>query len=608
MGKLNIGMDVGTTNSAIAIAESEFKTVILDIPNSKGGILPSCVKYISRDKVIVGVPAYTERYKPSVIYSMKRHMEEGEAYKEKVIAEDGSEFEVDPIEVTSHVIRAMLDGLESTYGKDCYDKVTITVPAYFSEIARYNTVLAGVKAGLEEENITLINEPTSAALSYGLTDTQTLETVLVYDFGGGTFDATLVDIAQGADGPEYNVITSGGDSRLGGDDIDREITSILLDKLAVKLEEMTDDMCTITADDELREKIILFAEKAKKSTSELTNMAMPITITEEMLDQESVVKLMEKGVTFPIEETLLLNYQDLEDAVHIIAERVDKALEPVLVRADKNVSKMLLIGGSTKSLILQKYLRSKYSSMSIKSYTDPDKSVAEGASIYSAMRSKGSDSRLNDIIQIPIGIKLADADNPKKEYVKHIIAQDLHLPVSASETCSTAIDNQQEVVLEVYQGKSRFVNECVKIGEIVISDIPPAKVGYYKFKVTLNVNVSGTLSLTINQYTVDGAESNVYQKELRRLSSNSTKANGESQEALDKLKKNKIYQRRVTLIHQTVDNETGLEMALKDFEEASLKGESFVKEFFDDIQKYNKVEKAGGLDDKDGNGPTSYFA
>ena len=608
MAKLNIGMDVGTTNSAIAVAETEFKTVILDIPNSNGGILPSCVKYLSRDKVIVGTPAYAERYKPSVVYSMKRHMEAGDSYTEKIIAEDGSEFEVTPIEVTSHVIRAMLEGLEGFYGKDSYDKVTITVPAYFNEIARYNTVLAGVKAGLKEEDITLINEPTSAALSYGLTDTQSLESVMVYDLGGGTFDATLIDITQGSNGPEYNVITSGGDAKLGGDDIDKEITNILLDKLAINIEEKAGTYCTVEPNDELYEKIVLFAEKAKKSSSELTNLSMPIQITETMLDNEVVVALLEQGVEFPINETLILNHEDIEEAVEIVAERVDKALEPVLIRAGKNISKMLLIGGSTKSQILQKYLRNKYSNISIKSYTDPDKSVAEGASIYTAMRSKGDDSRLNDIIQIPIGIKLADATNPKKQYIKHIIAQDLHLPVSASETCSTTVDDQQEVVLEVYQGKSRFVNECVKIGEIVISDIPPAKVGYYKFKVTLTVNVSGTLSLTINQYTVDGSESNVYQKDLRRLSSSSTKANSESLETLDKLKKNKIYQRRLTLIHQTVDNEAGLELALKDFEEASLKGENFVKEFFDNIQKYNNVEKAGGLNDTNGNGPTSYFA
>ena len=608
MAKLNIGMDVGTTNSAIAVAETEFKTIILNIPNSNGGILPSCVKYLSRDKVVVGTPAYAERYKASVVYSMKRHMESGESYTEKVIAEDGSEFYVTPIEVTSHVIRAMLDGLEMLYGKDCYDKVTITVPAYFNEIARYNTVLAGVQAGLKEEDITLINEPTSAALSYGLTDTQSLESVMVYDLGGGTFDATLIDITQGSNGPEYNVVTSGGDAKLGGDDIDKEITNILLDKLALKLEEVVNDYCTVKPNDELYEKIVLFAEKAKKSSSELTNLSMPIAITEDMLESEVVAALLEAGTEFPINETLVLSYEDLEEAVGIVAERVDKALEPVLVRAGKNISKMLLIGGSTKSQILQKYLRNKYSNISIKSYTDPDKSVAEGASIYTAMRNKGDDSRLNDIIQIPIGIKLADADNPKKQYIKHIIAQDLHLPVSASETCSTTVDDQQEVVLEVYQGKSRFVNECVKIGEIVISDIPPAKVGYYKFKVTLTVNVSGTLSLTINQYTVDGAESNVYQKDLRRLSSSSTKANSESLETLDKLKKNKIYQRRVTLIHQTIDSEVGLELALKDFEEASLKGENFVKEFFDNIQKYNNVEKAGGLNDTGKNGPTSYFA
>ena len=503
---VSLGIDLGTTNSAITYCYTDKGskiTKVLNVPNSKSGILPSCVLYHSKDSYEVGLSAYENRWKPSVVYSMKRFMELGDNYKVDVIAENGDRFQESPIDVGAKVLKAMKDFAELSLGingDDICAKYTITVPAYFNEIARFNTVEAGIRAGIPKENITLINEPTAAALSYGSGNVRRREKILVYDLGGGTFDVAMLEITNGAKGHEFVVSCCDGNDKLGGDDLDTAVGLFILDKAIEKLNEDlknagSDCKCEVNPnfnkECEAFKHIMHLGEGCKKSQ---TTTTVTVYFNEDILgDNYGIVKeiLTENymcKINIPFEEIENISQKVLVEPTVEIIENLFKQCRSV-------PKKMILIGGSTKGPELIEGLEEALPQLIISNTSDPDRSVAIGAGIYTEMCVNGDSDKLKDIIQLPIGVCSLEGN---RRVVSPIIRQNSRIPASGFETFQVLSRDQEELTAYVYQGRSSNPDDCIYLGELRIDNlqeiIKKSNEELPKLQVALMVDLSGLLS------------------------------------------------------------------------------------------------------------------
>lgn len=586
---ISLGIDLGTTNSAIAYCQGgkSMTYEILDMPNSKNnGIVPSCVKYVSKDICVVGVSSYQERWKPSVVYSMKRHMVEGDNYRHKVIAEDGSEFEVSPIDVGSEVIKHLKKYAEDYLGvdgKEVVAKYTITVPAYFNEVARYNTIQAGVRAGIPEENIVLINEPTAAALSYGSRGKKLRERVLVYDLGGGTFDIAVLDITKDSDGkPKFTVRTCAGADDLGGDDLDNEIADLIISKCCAKLQGLIDEKkISLKVDRSLFSEVsykkrIFDAESCKKG-GRTTTVTVPL----------SDIDLGDDVINLLGEEYIKINILDkdirsLSDKV--LVSKTTKIVDTLLTDLDTSSSnKMILIGGSTKGNELIEALEEYYPDIIINNTSDPDRSVAIGASIYSEMNNSGESDRLQDVIQLPIGV--LSVDERGRSYVNKVIRQNSRIPTSTTKSYKTLTEDQDVLTVKVYQGRSSIPEDCTYLGELVVEglrEFQKEKVAKLESEnngtpltesdrllsidINLSVNVSGCLKamVKINNHLFEGV--------INRLSAGSKGTNSK----YDSIKRRQIA--NIKLIVPENEVEAVLQEYGRRFESGIKEASAFLQE------------------------------
>ena len=456
-----IGIDLGTTNSCVAVMEGGKPVVI---PNSEGSrTTPSVVAFTKTGERLIGEPAKRQAVTNAdrTISSIKRHM--GTDYKVTI---DGKSYT--PQEISAMILQKLKADAESYLGEKVSEAV-ITVPAYFNDAQRQATKDAGKIAGLDVKRI--INEPTAAALAYGL-DNDAEQKIMVYDLGGGTFDVSIIEIGDGV----IEVLATNGDTHLGGDDFDNKITDWLVSefKKAEGVDLSTDKMAL----QRLREA----AEKAKKelSTSTTTNINLPfITATAEG----------------PKHLDMTLSRAKFDELTHDLIERtavpVQNALKDAGITASE-LGKVLLVGGSTRMINAQekvKELTGKEPSKSI----NPDEGVAIGASIQGGKLNNedgAGDVLLLDVTPLSLSIETMGGIATK------LIERNTTIPTKKSQIFSTAADNQEAVDIHVVQGERQFARDNKTLGQFRLDGILPAKRGVPQIEVTFDIDANGIVNVS----------------------------------------------------------------------------------------------------------------
>ena len=456
-----IGIDLGTTNSCVAVMEGGKPVVIANTEGVR--TTPSVVAFTKTGERLVGEPAKRQAVTNSekTISSIKRHM--GSDYKVDI---DGKKYS--PQEISAMVLQKLKADAESYLGEKVTEAV-ITVPAYFNDAQRQATKDAGKIAGLDVKRI--INEPTAAALAYGL-DNEKEQKIMVYDLGGGTFDVSIIEIGDGV----IEVLATNGDTRLGGDDFDNKITQWMVDEF--KKTEGVD----LSADKMALQRLREAAEKAKKelSTATTTNINLPfITATSEgpkHLDMNLTRAKFDELTRDLIERTALPVQNALKDAGITAAE----------------LGKVLLVGGSTRMLSAQekvKQLTGKEPSKSL----NPDECVAIGAAIQGgklAGDAGAGDILLLDVTPLSLSIETMGGVATK------LIERNTTIPTKKSQTFSTAADNQTAVDIHVVQGERQFARDNKTLGTFRLDGILPARRGVPQIEVTFDIDANGIVNVS----------------------------------------------------------------------------------------------------------------
>ena len=456
-----IGIDLGTTNSCVAVMEGGKPVVIA---NSEGvRTTPSVVAFAKNGERLVGEPAKRQAVTNSekTISSIKREM--GTNYRVNI---DGKSYS--PQEISAMILQKLKSDAESHLGETVTEAV-ITVPAYFNDAQRQATKDAGKIAGLDVKRI--INEPTAAALAYGL-DNEGEQKIMVYDLGGGTFDVSIIEIGDGV----IEVLATAGNNRLGGDDFDKRVTDYLISQFKAK------EGIDLSNDKMALQRIKEAAEKAKKelSTSTTTNINLPfITATSEG------PKHLEMDLT-------RAKFNELTaDLVEATAGPVQTALKDAGMTASE-LSKVLLVGGSTRIPAVQdkvKHLTGKEPSKSL----NPDECVAIGASIQGgklAGDAGAGDVLLLDVTPLSLSIETLGG------VATRLIERNTTIPTKKSQVFSTAADNQSAVDIHVVQGERQFAKDNKTLGQFRLDGIAPAPRGVPQIEVTFDIDANGIVNVS----------------------------------------------------------------------------------------------------------------
>ena len=460
MGKI-IGIDLGTTNSCVAVMEGGKPTVIANAEGVR--TTPSIVAFTKTGERLVGEPAKRQAVTNAdrTISSIKRHM--GTDYKVDI---DGKKYT--PQEISAMILQKLKADAESYLGETVTEAV-ITVPAYFNDAQRQATKDAGKIAGLEVKRI--INEPTAAALAYGL-DNENEQKIMVYDLGGGTFDVSIIEIGDGV----IEVLSTNGDTHLGGDDFDNAVTNWMIAEF--KKAEGVD----LSADKMALQRLKEAAEKAKKelSTATTTNINLPfITATSEG----------------PKHLDMNLTRAKFDELTHDLIERtaipVQNALKDAGITASE-LGKVLLVGGSTRMISAQekvKQITGKEPSKSL----NPDECVAIGAAIQGgklAGDAGAGDILLLDVTPLSLSIETMGG------VATRLIERNTTIPTKKSQIFSTAADNQTAVDIHVVQGERQFARDNKTLGQFRLDGIPPARRGIPQIEVTFDIDANGIVNVS----------------------------------------------------------------------------------------------------------------
>lgn len=460
MGKI-IGIDLGTTNSCVAVMEGGKPTVITNAEGMR--TTPSVVAFTKTGERAVGEPAKRQAVTNAekTISSIKRHM--GTDYKVNI---DGKAYS--PQEISAMVLQKLKSDAENYLGEKVTEAV-ITVPAYFNDAQRQATKDAGKIAGLDVKRI--INEPTAAALSYGL-DNEDEQRIMVYDLGGGTFDVSIIEIGDGV----IEVLSTAGDNKLGGDDFDNVITQYMLDEF--KKQEGVD----LSGDKMAMQRLKEAAEKAKKelSSSTTTNINLPfITATAEG------PKHFDMNLTRAKFDELTLSL------VERTAGPVNSALNDAGMTASE-LSKVLLVGGSTRIPAVQDKVQQLTGKEPFKGI-NPDECVAIGASIQGgklAGDAGAGDILLLDVTPLSLSIETMGG------VATRLIERNTTIPTKKSQIFSTAEDNQSAVDINVVQGERQFAKDNKSLGRFRLDGIAPARRGVPQIEVTFDIDANGIVNVS----------------------------------------------------------------------------------------------------------------
>ena len=513
-----VGIDLGTTNSCIAVMEGDNVTII---PNSEGArTTPSVVAFTKEGERLVGQLAKRQAIvnADKTIMSIKRHM--GSDYKVDI---DGKKYT--PQEISAMVLQKMKHDAEDYLGTTVTDAV-ITVPAYFTDAQRQATKDAGAIAGLKV--LRIINEPTAAALAYGENKTGDHK-ILVFDLGGGTFDVSLLDVGDGV----FEVLATRGDNRLGGDDWDMKIVQWMVAEF--KKQQGID----LSADKMAMQRLREAAEKAK---IELSSM-METTISLPFITADS---------TGPKHLEMKLSRARFEELTADLLERVVAPVKNALSDAGVNASqidKILLVGGSSRMPAVQAKVKELLGKDPTKGI-NPDECVAAGAAIQGAIMSGDTDKNivLVDVAPLSLGIETLGG------VCTRIIERNTAIPVSKSQVFSTAADNQPSVEIKVLQGERSMAADNVLLGTFTLDGIAPAPRGIPQIEVTFNIDVNGILNVSAkDKGTGKEQKITIQSSSLSKDQIEKMKAEAEAHEADDKKKKDLIEARNMadSLIYQS---------------------------------------------------------
>ena len=460
MGKI-IGIDLGTTNSCVGVMEGGQPVVIANAEGAR--TTPSVVAFTKSGERLVGEPAKRQAVTNAdkTISSIKRHM--GTDYRVTI---DDKKYS--PQEISAMILQKLKSDAENYLGEKVTEAV-ITVPAYFNDAQRQATKDAGKIAGLEVKRI--INEPTAAALAYGL-DNEKEQKIMVYDLGGGTFDVSIIEIGDGV----IEVLSTAGDNRLGGDDFDQKVADYMIAEF--KKSEGVD----LSADKMAMQRIKEAAEKAKKelSSATTTNINLPF------------ISMNSNG---PLHFDMNLTRAKFDELTHDLVERTAEPVRRALSDAGLNSSELgqvLLVGGSTRIPAVQdkvKQLTGKEPSKTL----NPDECVALGASVQGgklAGDAGAGDILLLDVTPLSLSIETMGG------IATRLIERNTTIPTKKSQIFSTAADNQTAVDINVVQGERQFARDNKSLGQFRLDGIPPARRGVPQIEVTFDIDANGIVNVS----------------------------------------------------------------------------------------------------------------
>ena len=459
MAKVNkvIGIDLGTTNSCVSVLEGGEPKVI---PNAEGNRTTPSVVSFKNGEVRVGDVAKREaQTSTNVISSIKRLM----GTKQKVEAE-GKKYT--PEEISAKILMNLKESAEAYLGGEV-TKAVITVPAYFNDAQRQATKNAGKIAGLEVERI--INEPTAAALAYGLDKQENAHTVLVYDLGGGTFDVSILELGDGV----FEVLSTSGNNNLGGDDFDNAIIDYIVKEF--KKENGVD----LSKDKLAMQRLKEGAEKAKKDLSgvKTTQISLPF---------------ITQGENGPLHVDMTLTRAKFEELIGDLVESTRKPVRDALKEANlkkTDIDKVLLVGGSTRIPMVQELVKEELGKEPSKE-VNPDEVVAMGASIQGGVLT----GEVNDLVLLdvtPLSLGLETLGN----VMTVLIPRNTTIPTTKKQVFSTAADNQPAVDIHILQGERPMASDNKTLGHFQLTNIPPAPRGVPQIEVTFDIDANGIVNV-----------------------------------------------------------------------------------------------------------------